>query len=103
VGINRDGSVAGVRVVSHRETPGLGDNIELSKSDWVLSFNGRQRDSSEDSTWAVRKDGGQFDQFTGATITPRAIVSATAQALDYFEANRATLLKPVASTKGADA
>lgn len=97
VGINRDGSIAGVRIVSHRETPGLGDNVELSKSDWVLSFNGRTRDSSEDPAWAVRKDGGDFDQFTGATITPRAVVSATAEALDYFEANRTELLKPVVS------
>lgn len=103
VGINRDGSIAGVRIVSHRETPGLGDNVELSKSDWILSFDGRTRDSSEDPNWAVRKDGGQFDQFTGATITPRAVVSATAEALDFFEANRAELLKPVAPEKGADA
>jgi len=101
IGINRDGSVAGVRVVAHRETPGLGDGIELRKSDWILSFNGRSRDSSDDKRWAVRKDGGDFDQFTGATITPRAVISATAQALDFFEANRALLLEPAAPLKGA--
>ena len=100
VGVNRDGSVGGARVVTHRETPGLGDNIELAKSDWILSFNGRSRDGSDDPRWAVRKDGGEFDQFTGATITPRAIVDATAAALDYFEANRALLLTPVAPQKG---
>ena len=100
VGVNRDGSLGGVRVVTHRETPGLGDNIELAKSDWVLSFNGRARNGSDDPNWAVRKDGGQFDQFTGATITPRAVVDATAVALDYFEANRALLLTPVNSETG---
>lgn len=100
VGVNRDGSVGGVRVVTHRETPGLGDNIELAKSDWILSFNGRSRDGSDDPRWAVRKDGGEFDQFTGATITPRAIVDATATALDYFEANRTLLLAPVTRQTG---
>lgn len=100
VGVNRDGSVGGVRVVTHRETPGLGDNIELAKSDWILSFNGRSRDGSDDPRWAVRKDGGEFDQFTGATITPRAIVDATSAALDYFKANRALLLAPVTPQTG---
>lgn len=101
VGINRDSSIKGVRIVAHRETPGLGDNIELAKSDWILSFNGRSRTSSNDASWGVRKDGGQFDQFTGATITPRAVVDATAVALDYFDANRAVLLRPVNSKTGA--
>lgn len=102
VGINNDGSIAGVRVVSHRETPGLGDNIELSKSDWILSFNGERRDGADDPRWAVKRDGGEFDQFTGATITPRAVVSATARALNYFEANRAVLLSPVTQTAGGE-
>ena len=100
VGVNRDSSIKGVRVVAHRETPGLGDNIELAKSDWILSFNGQSRTGNDDPRWAVRKDGGQFDQFTGATITPRAIVDATAAALDYFEANRTLLLTPVNSERG---
>lgn len=95
VGINQDGSIGGVRVVNHRETPGLGDAIDLSKSDWVLSFNGRTRSAPDDKRWAVRKDGGDFDQFTGATITPRAVVAATAKALDFFEANSTELLQPV--------
>lgn len=93
VGINPDASIQGVRVVTHRETPGLGDNIELSKSDWILSFNGKARSLSDDPKWAVKKDGGQFDQFTGATITPRAIVKATGVALDYFNANPTLLIR----------
>ena len=97
VGINPDTSIQGVRVVTHRETPGLGDNIELSKSDWILSFNGKVRSTSDDPKWAVKKDGGEFDQFTGATITPRAIVDATGVALDYFNANPTLLIRPQTS------
>jgi electron transport complex protein RnfG len=88
VGVNRDGSVAGVRVLNHRETPGLGDKVDLNKSDWVLSFNGRSLRNPEAAGWAVTKDGGEFDQFTGATITPRAVVGATHRALEYVEAQR---------------
>lgn len=97
VGINPDTSIQGVRVVTHRETPGLGDNIELSKSDWILSFNGKVRSTPDDPKWAVKKDGGEFDQFTGATITPRAIVEATGVALDYFNANPTLLIRPQTS------
>lgn len=102
VGINADGSLRAVRVVNHRETPGLGDNIEIAKSNWILGFDGKSRQGAEDPTWTVKRDGGQFDQFTGATITPRAIVAATAQALDFFEANRDTLLRPVSSSRGSE-
>ncbi|WP_028469370.1 electron transport complex subunit RsxG [Neptunomonas japonica] len=94
VGINADNSVAGVRVLSHKETPGLGDKIDLRKSDWILSFDDKSMTSSNDSSWAVKKDGGQFDQFTGATITPRAIVNAVSQALRFFKLNRDLLLSP---------
>ena len=94
VGINADNSVAGVRVLSHKETPGLGDKIDLRKSDWIMSFNEKSMTSSNDSSWAVKKDGGQFDQFTGATITPRAVVNAVAQALRFFKQNRDLLLSP---------
>jgi len=100
VGVNADGTVQAVRVVDHRETPGLGDGIELAKSNWILSFNGKARQGSDDPLWAVKRDGGQFDQFTGATITPRAIVSATAQALDFFVANRDQLLIPASRGAG---
>lgn len=93
VGINADASVAGVRVLAHKETPGLGDKVETKKSDWVFSFNGKLKTASNDPQWAVQKDGGQFDQFTGATITPRAIVNAVGRAVDYFKNHRAELLQ----------
>jgi electron transport complex protein RnfG len=95
VGINRDETIAGVRVLSHKETPGLGDKIEPSKSDWLDSFVGRSSSGPGDTNWAVKKDGGQFDQFTGATITPRAVVNATGRALQYFRVHRDRLLTPV--------
>ena len=74
IGLDKQLRITGVRVLAHTETPGLGDKIELARSDWVLSFNGRTLSSIDAPTWQVRKDGGDFDQFTGATITPRAIV-----------------------------
>lgn len=92
VGIHPDGSVAGVRVVAHRETPGLGDKIERRKSDWIETFEGRSLTSPDADGWAVRKDGGDFDQFTGATITPRAVVAAVHRALQFFAANKDKLL-----------
>lgn len=73
--VDAKGIVQGVRTLEHQETPGLGDKIELSKSDWVLSFNDKKIQSDTDPKWFIKKDGGQFDQFTGATITPRAIVN----------------------------
>jgi electron transport complex protein RnfG len=91
VGVNRDGSVAGVRVLQHRETPGLGDAIDHRKSDWLEDFRGRSLQDPDEAQWTVRKDGGVFDQFTGATITPRAVVQATARALSYVEQNRAVI------------
>lgn len=87
VGINTDGSVAGVRIVKHAETPGLGDKVELRKSDWVLSFNGKSIGQPSASGWAVKKDKGEFDQFTGATITPRAVTRAVFNALQYYNKN----------------
>ncbi|GLP97888.1 electron transport complex subunit RsxG [Paraferrimonas sedimenticola] len=85
VGIDAQGQVLGVRTLAHQETPGLGDDIELRKSDWVLSFNGKQTQGAKDKNWGVAKDGGQFDQFTGATITPRSYVKAVHNALLYFD------------------
>lgn len=93
VGIRADGSIAGLRSVSHRETPGLGDKIDAGKSQWILSFNGKSLSMPIPDQWAVKKDGGQFDQFTGATITPRAVVKAVYQALNYFDEHRAALLQ----------
>ena len=86
-GINVDGSLLGVRVVNHKETPGLGDKIETRKSNWIKGFAGLSLKNTERSKWKVKRDGGIFDQFTGATITPRAIVSAAYQILDYFSKN----------------
>jgi Na+-translocating ferredoxin:NAD+ oxidoreductase subunit G len=91
VGVNRDGTIAGVRALNQRETPGLGDNVDLKKSDWVLGFDGRSLDNPTLDGWAVKRDKGVFDQFTGATITPRAVVAATLRALQFAQANRKTL------------
>jgi len=93
VGVRSDGSVAGVRVVAHKETPGLGDKVDLRKSPWILGFNDRSLDNPALSQWSVSKDGGAFDQFTGATVTPRAVILATRRALEYAELNRATLFE----------
>jgi electron transport complex protein RnfG len=87
VGVNVDGSLAGVRVIKHAETPGLGDGIEIRKSPWIKSFDGRSLDNPDASGWRVRRDGGEFDQLTGATITPRAIVSAVRNTLLYYRQN----------------
>ncbi|AJE20978.1 electron transport complex subunit RsxG [Azotobacter chroococcum] len=92
IGIQADGRLAGVRVIGHRETPGLGDRIELAKAPWIRSFEGKSLENPAESGWAVKKDGGDFDQFSGATVTPRAVVKAAHQALQYFQANKATLL-----------
>ena len=92
VGIDVAGSVLGVRVISHKETPGLGDPIELAKSDWVLGFTGRSLIDPALGEWAVQRDGGVFDQFTGATISPRAVVRAVHRALKYYEANKQIIL-----------
>ncbi|AEY01878.1 RnfABCDGE type electron transport complex subunit G [Oceanimonas sp. GK1] len=81
VGVKADGALSGVRVLNHNETPGLGDKIELKKSDWLLDFDGKRLNGAEDTRWAVRNDGGQFDAFTGATITPRAVVGAVRKVL----------------------
>lgn len=85
VGASFTGTVYGTRVVEHHETPGLGDKIELRISDWINSFNGKQVKGVADSQFAVKKDGGEFDQFTGATITPRAVVNAVKRTTLYIE------------------
>ena len=92
IAIKVDGELIGVRVISHKETPGLGDNIELTKSDWIRGFDGRSIANTESKAWAVKKDGGEFDQLTGATITPRAIVSSVYEALNFFEMHKTALL-----------
>jgi electron transport complex protein RnfG len=87
VGINQDGSLAGVRVVEHHETPGLGDKIEPAKSDWLSGFIGKSLNNPNVQNWKVKRDGGVFDQFTGATITPRAAVKAIRNTLLYYSEN----------------
>ena len=86
--VRASGELAGVRVVSHRETPGLGDYIELPKSPWIKGFDGKSREVYKDADWKVKKDGGQFDYMAGATITPRAVIKAVNKALIYFGENR---------------
>ncbi|NMP15639.1 electron transport complex subunit RsxG [Thalassotalea sp. Y01] len=100
VAINIDGSLSGVRVLKHKETPGLGDKIETRKDDWILDFNGRFYTEDNALTWAVKKDGGSFDQFTGATITPRAVVQAVKNAQIYFAKHKQQLLSVQPSCHG---
>ncbi|UOA07843.1 electron transport complex subunit RsxG [Methylobacter sp. S3L5C] len=94
MGLDRDGNILGVRVLAHKETPGLGDKIEVAKSDWILSFVGHSLDNLTSSQWTVKKDGGIFDQFAGATITPRKSVQATYRGLQWFKAHQAQLINP---------
>ncbi len=93
MGIASNGEILGVRVLAHTETPGLGDKIEITRNDWITSFNGRSLANTGSQQWHVKKDGGDFDQFTGATITPRAVVKAVHEGLALFDANRTTLLE----------
>ena len=95
VGVNADGTIAGVRALRHKETPGLGDKVDLNKADWILGFNGRSLNNPALAGWAVKKDKGEFDQFTGATITPRAVVAATLRALQYAQTEYETLFAPL--------
>ena len=97
IGVNFNGSIAGVRVVEHRETPGLGDKVDLKKSDWILSFNGKSLVNPQADDWKVKKEGGEFDQFTGATITPRAVISQVLKTLQYFNDDRERLLEIAAA------
>lgn len=98
VGINHDGSVAGVRVLSHRETPGLGDQVDYKKSHWVDGFIGRSLDNTGAAQWKVKKDKGVFDQFTGATITPRAVTAAVYRALQYYQVHAEAIFEKLADS-----
>ncbi|WP_425914447.1 electron transport complex subunit RsxG [Pseudomonas sp. GWSMS-1] len=100
IGIQADGRLAGVRVLNHRETPGLGDKIDLAKSSWIRSFDGRSLSNPAEDGWAVKKDRGAFDQFAGATITPRAVVKAVHKALQYFDANQQQLFAAQVKSNG---
>ena len=91
VGIRTDGTLAGVRILEHQETPGLGDGIVAAKSDWLEQFPGRRLGQPPREDWRLHTDGGEFDALTGASVTPRAVVAAVRRALDYFETNRERL------------
>lgn len=93
VGVSISGDALGVRVVEHKETPGLGDKVDEKKSDWILGFAGKSLVNPSVENWAVTKDGGEFDAFTGATITPRAAVNRVKAVLEYFESAREALLE----------
>ena len=103
VGVAMDGTVTGVRVLEHRETPGLGDRIETTKSDWVLQFDGHSLQNPEAAKWAIKDDGGQFDQLTGASVTPRAVIKAIKETLTYFMANRDAIFAAPAENENSDA
>lgn len=88
VGVGIDGAVTGIRIVDHRETPGLGDRIDQSRSDWVYQFDGHSLGNPVAANWLLEVDGGEFDQLTGASVTPRAVIKAIRDTLIYFDAHR---------------
>lgn len=100
IGISADGVVTGVRVLEHRETPGLGDRIESSRSDWVYQFDGRSMSDPNVDGWAIKRDGGDFDQLTGASVTPRAVIKAITETLVYFDAHGDELFALPATEEG---
>lgn len=99
VAVLADGTLGGVRVVSHKETPGLGDKIEEQRTDWIHGFTGKSLTNPDPSHWKVKRDGGDFDQFTGATVTPRAIVKAVKNTLLYVRDKGAVLYAPADSVQ----
>lgn len=99
IAVRVDGSLSGVRVLSHRETPGLGDYIDKARSDWVLNFDGLSLQIRPIKAWKVKKDGGDFDYMTGATITPRAVVKAVAKAMQYVAMHHAELFQSTEETQ----
>lgn len=96
VGVDINGNVTGVHVLAHRETPGLGDRIESSKTDWVKQFDGHSLGNPVTDGWKIRRDGGEFDQLTGASVTPRAVVKAVRETLEYFDANAVAIFAAAA-------
>lgn len=98
--VQGNGKIGGVRVISHKETPGLGDYIEIARSKWITGFDGKSLDNLRDSDWKVKKDGGSFDYMAGATITPRAVVKAVHKALQYYAQHREEMFKKNPSLQG---
>ena len=101
LGVDASGKVLGVRVLAHKETPGLGDKIDVKKTKWILDFDGLSLGSPPLEKWKVKKDGGHFDQFAGATITPRGVVKAVKEGLQFFDAHKAEMLADNASKAAA--
>ena len=93
IGLDAKGTLLGARVIRHKETPGLGDKIELAKSKWIRDFEGKSLESPPAEKWAVKKDGGVFDQFAGATITPRAVVKAVKEGMTFYAVHREAILE----------
>lgn len=92
IAIRADATISGVRVLTHKETPGLGDYIDIIHSDWIKQFNNESFIKTPAQQWKVTKDGGNFEFMAGATITPRAVIKAISKALQYFEENKQSLL-----------
>jgi electron transport complex protein RnfG len=101
MGVDPDGHILGVRVIQHKETPGLGDKVEPAKTNWIHSFEGKYLGDPPPDKFAVKKDGGVFDQFAGATITPRAVVKSVKGGLEFFAREKGRLLDEGKSTNGA--
>jgi electron transport complex protein RnfG len=102
IGVSRDGVLTGVRAVSHRETPGLGDQIDIQKSKWITQFDGKSLATPERSLWLVDKDDGKFDSITGATVTSRGVVKGVKNTLLYFERHRDELFTAAAAARSHD-
>ena len=100
IGVKIDGSVTAVRILQHKETPGLGDMIESSRSDWLLQFDSSSLSSPIEESWKIKRDGGEFDQLTGASVTPRAVITAVKETLIYFDSNRDLVFSAVVSVDG---
>lgn len=101
LGVDPEGKILGARVLAHKETPGLGDKIEVKKGDWILRFTGLSIGNPPIEKWKVKKDGGIFDQFAGATITPRAVVKAITEGLQFFDVNKTKLMEFKSGKTGA--
>lgn len=102
MGVDSAGAVLGVRVMKHQETPGLGDKIEIAKNKWILDFDGKSLGNPPLEKWAVKKDGGVFDQFAGATITPRAVVKAVREGMEFYRDNKTEIYAKPAETTGKE-
>lgn len=102
MGVDSAGAVLGVRVMKHQETPGLGDKIDIAKNKWILDFDGKSLGNPPLEKWAVKKDGGVFDQFAGATITPRAVVKAVREGMEFYRDNKTEIYAKPAETTGKE-